>query len=66
MTISNELTSDILAALVQRENRSKHELNELKDLLFAVHSVLQEMGYEQRKTRWHDPLPPYETGRPES
>jgi hypothetical protein len=46
MAISNELSSDIAAALITDQNRSQRELNELKDVLFTIHSTLQEMTYD--------------------
>ena len=48
MTISNELFSDIAAALLSAENRSGRDLNELKEVLCTVHSTLQQMTKDQR------------------
>jgi len=60
MTIRNELTGDILAAVILRENRARHDLNRLKDLLFTVHSTLQQMSYDHEKRRRHYPMPSIE------
>jgi predicted transcriptional regulator len=40
MAISNELSSDIAAALLA-ENKSPQELRQLKDVILKVHSALQ-------------------------
>lgn len=49
MAIPNELSSDIAAALLTRQNRSKSELKELKEVLFTIHSTLQQMTYDQQQ-----------------
>ena len=48
MSISNELTGDIIAALLNTENKSRRDLTELKEVLCTVHSTLQEMTKDQR------------------
>lgn len=48
MSISNELTGDIIAALLNTENKSRRDLTELKEVLSIVHSTLQEMTKDQR------------------
>ena len=49
MAIPNELSSDIAAALLTRQNRSKSELKELKEVLVNIHSTLQQMTYDQQQ-----------------
>ena len=50
MAISNELSSDIAAALLV-ENKSPQELRRLKDVILKVHSELQKMSAEERANR---------------
>jgi hypothetical protein len=53
MAISNELSSEIAAAILV-EKKSPKELNQLKDVILRVHSTLQKMSEEQRAARAHD------------
>ena len=53
MAISNELSSDIAAALLA-ENKSPQELRRLKDVILKVHSALQKMSAEERANRLKD------------
>ena len=50
MAISNELSSEIAAALLA-EKKTPQELRQLKDVILRVHSALQEMSEEVRETR---------------
>ncbi len=50
MAISNELSSEIAAAILA-EKKSPQELNQLKDVVLRVHSALQKMSEEARTTR---------------
>ena len=50
MAISNELSSDIAAAILS-DKKSPQELNRLKDIILRVHLALQEMSQEVRATR---------------
>ena len=43
MAISNELSSDVAIAILEK-NRSPQELKQLKDIILQVHSVLQKMS----------------------
>jgi len=43
MTISNELSSDIAIAILEK-NRSPQELKQLKEIILQVHSELQKMS----------------------
>jgi len=53
MAISNELSSDIAAALLA-ENKSPQELRQLKDVILKVHSALQKMSADERANRHKD------------
>jgi len=50
MAISNELSSDIAAALLA-ERKSPQELRRLKDVILKVHSELQRMSAGERANR---------------
>ena len=49
MTISNELSSEIAAALLTINDRSPDELSNLKDIVINVHSTLQQMDLETKE-----------------
>jgi len=51
MTISNELSSEVAAALLTTDDRSADELSNLKDIVIHVHSTLQQMDLETREDR---------------
>lgn len=52
MTISNELSSDIAAALVvAAKDRNPDKLNDLKQILLEVHSTLQQLKQKTRNER---------------
>jgi hypothetical protein len=51
MTISNELSSEIAAALIATKERSSEELNELKNILLEVHSTLQSLTEAAHRER---------------
>jgi len=53
MAISNELSSEIAAALLA-EKKSPQELKQLKDVVLKVHSALQEMSADARAKRFKD------------
>jgi predicted transcriptional regulator len=50
MAISNELSSEIAAAILN-EKKSPQELRELKDVILRVHSALQKMSADERANR---------------
>ena len=50
MAISNELSSDIAAAILSEE-KSPQELHQLKEVILRVHTALQEMSAETRAIR---------------
>ena len=51
MAISNELSSDVAVALLEK-NRSPQERKQLMDIILQVHSALQEMSEETRADRF--------------
>jgi predicted transcriptional regulator len=50
MAISNELSSEIAAAILA-EKKTPQELGELKDVVLRVHTTLQQMSEEAKATR---------------
>lgn len=57
MAISNELSSEIAAAILV-EKKTPQELKQLKDVILQVHSELQKMSAEERATRLKDDATP--------
>jgi predicted transcriptional regulator len=53
MAISNELSSEIAAALLA-DKKSPQELKQLKDVVLKVHSALQKMSADERATRFKE------------
>lgn len=51
MAISNELSSDIAAALISASAKEPAQLHELKEILIEVHSTLQQLTEETRTAR---------------
>ena len=51
MAISNELSSEIAAAILN-DKKSPQELEELKEVVLRVHSALQEMSRDARIKRF--------------
>jgi predicted transcriptional regulator len=51
MAISNELSSEIAAAILA-EKKTPQELNQLKDVILRVHSALQKMSEEAHTARF--------------
>ena len=61
MAISNELSSEIAAAILV-EKKTPQELKQLKDVILQVHSALQKMSAEERAKRLKDDqIPPTTT-----
>jgi len=56
MAISNELSSDVVVALLANE-KSPQELKKLKDIILDVHTALQEMSEETRSYRFKNKQP---------
>jgi predicted transcriptional regulator len=50
MAISNELSSEIAAALLA-ENKTPQELKQLHDVILQVHSTLQKLSADERAER---------------
>ena len=50
MAISNELSSEIAAAILA-EKKTPQELGELKDVVLRVHTTLQQMSEEVKAKR---------------
>jgi len=55
MAISNELSSDVAAAILT-EKKSPQELKKLKDIILQVHSALQKMSEDTRADRFRKGL----------
>ena len=51
MAISNELSSEIAAAILS-EKKNPQELNQLKDVILRVHTALQKMSEDARARRF--------------
>jgi hypothetical protein len=51
MAISNELSSEIAAAILV-DKKSPQELRKLRDVILQVHSALQKMSEEARANRF--------------
>ena len=51
MAISNELSSEIAAAILA-EKKNPQDLKQLKDIILRVHTTLQQMSQESRATRF--------------
>jgi gas vesicle protein len=50
MAISNELSSDIAVAMLAAKNSSEKTRKELKETILRIHSLLQKMEEQARKT----------------
>jgi hypothetical protein len=53
MSIANELSSDIAAALLTAENSTFEELSGRKETVIKVHSVLHELDVAQEERSRH-------------
>jgi hypothetical protein len=51
MAISHELSSEIADALFAAKERSPRELNDLKEIVFKIHSTLQQLTEKDRIAR---------------
>jgi hypothetical protein len=51
MTIANELSSDIAAALVAAKDKHPDQLRDLKQILLEVHRTLQQLKQKTRNER---------------
>jgi predicted transcriptional regulator len=57
MAISNELSSEIAAAILA-EKKTPQELHQLKDIILRVHSTLQKMSRDARADSPPEAKPP--------
>lgn len=57
MAISNELSSEIAAAILAKKENPQ-ELRRLKEILLRVHSTLQKMSKDARADSESDTTPP--------
>jgi hypothetical protein len=57
MAVSNELSSEIAAALLVNPNRSARELEALMEMIFRVHSILKQMDEKARAKRMRSLTP---------
>jgi hypothetical protein len=51
MSIQNELSSDIAVALLTGKDRDPQKLNDLKQVVLKIHSILQEASRDLRRER---------------
>ena len=51
MAISHELSGEIATALFAAKERSPRELNDLKEMVFAIHATLERLGRDARVDR---------------
>ncbi|HZE73280.1 MAG TPA: hypothetical protein VE135_27545 [Pyrinomonadaceae bacterium] len=51
MSLSNELSSEIAAAILSASNKTSQELKALEDVVFRVHSTLKQMDDRARSDR---------------
>ncbi|MBA3515217.1 MAG: hypothetical protein H0T77_12685 [Pyrinomonadaceae bacterium] len=51
MAISHELSGEIATALFAAKERSPRELNDLKEMVFAIHATLERLGRDDRVGR---------------
>jgi len=51
MAISHELSGEIATALFAARARSPRELNDLKEMVFAIHATLERLGHDVRPDR---------------
>jgi hypothetical protein len=57
MTVSNELSSEIAAAILVARDKSPQELITLKEIVVRVHTTLQELTDEPTPAKRQDCLP---------
>jgi len=50
MAIDNELSSEIATALLTGKERDARELNHLKEIVIKVHSTLQKLAADSRRS----------------
>ena len=63
MAISHELSGEIATALFAAKERSPRELNDLKEMVFAIHATLERLGRDARADRAKFKLAPKQPAR---
>lgn len=63
MAISHELSGEIATALFAAKDRSPRELNDLKEMVFAIHATLERLGHDARHDRGTSPSGSKQTAR---
>ena len=63
MAISHELSGEIATALFAAKERSPRELNDLKEMVFAIHATLERLGRDARADRAKAHLRPNQSTR---
>ena len=63
MAISHELSGEIATALFAARERSPRELNDLKEMVFAIHATLERLGRDARADRAKSQSGPKHTAR---
>ena len=51
MALSNELSSEIAAALLSNTSKSPRELKDLQEVVFRIHSVLRQLDDQAQSSR---------------
>ena len=51
MAISHELSGEIATALFAAKERSPRELNDFKEMVFAIHATLERLAHDARADR---------------
>ena len=51
MTLSNELSSEIAVAMLSTSSKSARELQALQEVIFRVHSILNDLDNQERTDR---------------
>ncbi len=51
MAIAHELSSEIATALFSAKERSPRELNDLKEVIFKIHSTLEQLTRDAHRAR---------------
>ena len=55
MAISHELSGEIAIALFEAKERSPLELKDLKEMVFEIHSTLEQLTDDARSERYKSP-----------
>jgi len=63
MAISHELSGEIATALFAAKERSPRELNDLKEMVFAIHATLERLGRDAQTDRAHSLSRPQQPAR---